>query len=108
MAHVPFPSADRETHVQIVLFSVLLVLVTIAPVLLRLLGPVYLVQALILNGVFLWQAVEILRNPTNAHTWRPYGFSLLHLALFFFAMGVDYLFYQGLGLAGDVVLRLPW
>ena len=105
---LPVIAGDRETHVQIVLYSVLMTLISLAPVFLRLLGPVYLGLAVVLNGVFLWQALDILRNPSNTHIWRLYKFSLLYLALIFFAMGIDYLFYQGLGLAGDIALRLPW
>jgi protoheme IX farnesyltransferase len=90
---LPVIAGERETHRQIVLYSVLLLLFSILPAFLRLLGPVYLVLALILNGVFLWQAVAILRRPTNANVWRLYKYSLLFLALLFMAMGVDHLFY---------------
>jgi protoheme IX farnesyltransferase len=90
---LPVIAGDRETHRQIVLYSVLLLLISILPVLLRLLGPVYLGLALVVNGVFLWQAVAIWRNPSNANIWRLYKYSLLFLALLFFAMGVDHLFY---------------
>jgi len=89
---LPVVAGDRETHNQIVLYSVLLMLICIMPALLSLLGPVYLVQALLLNGVFLWQAVDIWRAPTEANVWRLYKFSLLYLALIFLAMGVDKLF----------------
>ena len=76
-----------------VLYSVLLLLISILPVFLQLLGPVYLVLALILNGIFLWQAIDIWRKPTNANVWRLYKFSLLFLALLFLAMGIDHLFF---------------
>lgn len=105
---LPVVAGDRETHNQIVLYSVLLALVSVAPGLLGLLGPVYLGLALILNGVFTYQAVDIWRAPTNGNIWRLYKFSLLYLALLFFAMGVDSLFYRGVGLVGDIALRLPW
>jgi protoheme IX farnesyltransferase len=105
---LPVVTGDQETHRQIVLYSVLMALVSIAPVFLRLLGPVYLGLALVLNGVFVWQAIAILRDPTNGHIWRLYRFSLLYLALLFIAMGVDHLFYQGQGLVGDIVVRLPF
>mgnify|MGYP005840377963 CR=1 FL=1 len=105
---LPVIAGDRATHVQIVLYSILMALTTIAPVFFGLLGPVYLVQAVVLNAIFLRQAVDILRSPTNTHIWRLYKFSLLYLALLFFAMGIDYLFYQANGLDGDMVLRLPW
>jgi protoheme IX farnesyltransferase len=105
---LPVIVGDRETHSQIVLYSVLMALVSLLPGFLGLLGPVYLLLALALNGVFLWQAIAIQRAPTNGHIWRLYKFSLLYLALLFFAMGVDHLFYTGTRLLGDFALRLPF
>jgi protoheme IX farnesyltransferase len=105
---LPVVAGDEETHRQIVLYSVVLMLFSILPVFLRLLGPVYLVLALVLNGVFLWQAVAILRNPTNANVWRLYKYSLLFLGLLFVAMGVDHLFYTIPADAINFSWRLPF
>ncbi|NJN82758.1 MAG: protoheme IX farnesyltransferase [Caldilineaceae bacterium] len=80
---LPVIVGDRETHRQIVLYSILLGVISLAPVFLGLLGPVYLLLALALNGVFLWQAIAIQRHPTNGNIWRLYKFSLLFLALLF-------------------------
>jgi protoheme IX farnesyltransferase len=105
---LPVVVGDKETHRQITLYSVLLAVISIAPVFLGLLGPVYLVAALLLNGRFLRDAIAIQRNPTNGNVWRLYRYSLLYLALLFVAMGVDGLFYRGTGLVGDIALRLPF
>ena len=101
---LPVISGDRETHHQIVLYSVILFLISIAPVFLQLLGPVYLVLALILNGMFLWRALKIWGDPTNVHIWQLYKFSLLYLALLFLAMGFDHLFYT----APATLLNIHW
>jgi protoheme IX farnesyltransferase len=90
---LPVIAGERETHRQIVLYSVLLLLISVAPALLGLLGPLYLVAALLLSGIFLWYAIAIWRQPSPTHTWRLYGYSLLYLALLFLAMGIDHLFY---------------
>lgn len=103
---LPVIAGERETYRQIVIYSLLLGLISIMPVFLRLLGPVYLLLALPLNGVFLWQAVDIWRSPTNAKVWRLYRFSLVYLALLFLAMGVDGLFYRVPPSAVDFHLRL--
>lgn len=105
---LPVVAGDRETHRQIVLYSVLLLAFSVLPVLLVQLGPVYLVLALALNGIFLWQAVAIWRNPTNANVWRLYKYSLLFLALLFVAMGIDHLFYTMPAGAAYFHLRLPF
>jgi heme o synthase len=90
---LPVIVGEVETHRQIVLYSVLLFLITLAPVFLGLLGPVYLVLALLLSGTFLWYALELRREPSAHNIWRLYRFSLIYLALIFLAMGIDHLFY---------------
>jgi protoheme IX farnesyltransferase len=105
---LPVIAGDQETHRQITLYSILLTLISIVPVFLGLLGPLYLVAALALNAVFVWEAIAIQRNPSNGNVWRLYRYSLVYLALLFLAMGVDGLFYRGTGLLGDIVLRLPF
>jgi protoheme IX farnesyltransferase len=105
---LPVVAGDQETHRQITLYSILLTLISIVPVFLGLLGPVYLIAALALNGRFLRDAIAIQGNPSNGNVWRLYRYSLLYLALLFIAMGVDGLFYRGTGLIGDFVLRLPF
>jgi protoheme IX farnesyltransferase len=105
---LPVIAGERETHNQMVVYSVLLLLISVAPVFLRLLGPIYLVAALALNGIFLWQAIDIRRAPTNGNVWRLYRYSLLYLALLFLAMGVDKLFYSVPAYLVDIHLGLPF
>ncbi len=90
---LPVIAGPRETHRQILIYSVLLLLISTIPVFLGYFGPVYLLISLALNGVFLQQALDIYRRPTNANIWRLYKYSLLYLALLFVGMGMDRLFY---------------
>jgi heme o synthase len=90
---LPVIAGEEETHRQIVLYSVLLLLITLAPVFLGLLGPLYLALAVLLSGTFLWYAVELRRQPSAHNIWRLYRYSLIYLALLFLAMGIDHLFY---------------
>ncbi len=90
---LPIVAGDAETRRQIVLYCLLLLLICIAPVFLQLLGPVYLVGALILNGIFINQSVDLQRNPTEPKRLRLYLYSLLYLALLFLMMGIDGLFF---------------
>ncbi|MCL4833538.1 MAG: heme o synthase [Caldilineaceae bacterium] len=105
---LPVVTGEKETHRQIVLYSLLLLLICTMPVFLGLLGPVYLLLSLALNGVFLWQAVDILRRPSNANIWRLYKFSLLYLALLFLAMGIDGLVFTSPETAAAFIFRLPF
>lgn len=105
---LPVIAGDEETHRQILLYSVLLLIVSVVPALLQLMGPLYLVAAVLLNAVFLKQAYDILRTPTNQHIWRLYMYSLLYLALLFLAMGIDGLFYAAPASLPNFHLRLPF
>ncbi|CAN5820320.1 hypothetical protein BH10CHL1_BH10CHL1_37600 [soil metagenome] len=105
---LPVIAGERETHYQMVLYSVLLLLICIAPVFLGLLGPIYLVLALILNGIFLKDALIIWGQPTTSNILRLYKFSLLYLALLFLAMGIDHLFYRVPLAVIDLQWRLPF
>lgn len=104
---LPVVAGERETHRQILLYSVLLVIVSLAPAFLQLLGPLYLAAAIVLNAIFLKQAWDIWRAPANQTIWRLYLFSLLFLALLFLAMGVDHLFYAAPAALPDIHLHLP-
>lgn len=92
---LPVVAGEDETRWQIWLYSLLLALISIIPVFLQLLGPVYLVFALLLNGIFLKQAFDLWQQPTYARTWRLFKFSLLYLALLFLGMGIDGVFFVG-------------
>ncbi|MBX2999308.1 MAG: heme o synthase [Caldilineaceae bacterium] len=105
---LPVVAGEQETYRQIILYSLLLVIVCTVPVFLYLLGPVYLVASLVLNGIFLWQALQIWGHPTNANIWQLYKYSLLYLALLFLFMGVDGLFFTSPTSIQNIYLRLPF
>lgn len=105
---LPVVAGEQATHEQIVLYSILLFLSSLAPYFLFLLGPIYLIAALLLNGVFLGMAIEIWRRPTNTSIWALYRYSLIYLALLFLAMGIDHLFYRVPPVLLDFHWRLPF
>ena len=86
---LPVVAGERETARQILLYSVLLVALSL------LFGPVggmgllYLVAALALGGLFLWQAIGLLVQPTEQNAMRLFRFSITYLGLLFTAMAVD-------------------
>ena len=86
---LPVVRGDRETARQIVLYSVVLVAITLLPFALREVGLVYLVSALALGGAFLWLAVALQRDTSRRRAALLFHYSLLYLALLFVAMAVD-------------------
>ncbi|MBM2811705.1 MAG: Protoheme farnesyltransferase [Chloroflexi bacterium] len=91
-AHVPMMPVIRgeaETRDQILLYSVLLVALTAVVFAFGLLGPVYLVAALLLGAAFIYYAVRLRTEATPAAARRLFKYSMLYLTLLFVAMAVD-------------------
>ncbi len=86
---LPVVMGEAETRRQIVLYTVLMICLTIMVVPLRIFGLVYLGAAVLLNAKFLWDAVRLYRAPNNQNALTLYKYSLLYLALLFLAMAVD-------------------
>jgi heme o synthase len=86
---LPVVRGERETARSIVLYSFVLVGVTLLPVLGRALGPVYLVSAAVLGLVFVGLALALQRRTTPARARRLFSYSLAYLALLFVVMAID-------------------
>jgi heme o synthase len=86
---LPVVRGERETRRQIVLYSLLLVAVTMLPFAGRLFDGIYLGCALVLGGALMWLAIRLSRRADKRSALRLYLFSLAYLALLFAAMVVD-------------------
>jgi len=89
-AHVPMlpvVRGERETTRQILLYSVVLVVFTVAVGFW--LGPLYTVAAAFLGLAFLALAVRLRRNASRHHAAVLFHYSLAYLALLFLAAALD-------------------
>jgi protoheme IX farnesyltransferase len=86
---LPVVRGDRETARQIVLYSLLLVGVTVLPFAWQTLGFVYLASAAALGIVFVGLALALARHTDRKHAHRLFTYSLTYLALLFVAMAID-------------------
>ncbi len=86
---LPVVRGEAETRRQILLYTILLIAVTLLPFAGQLFGAFYLVAALVLGGAFLASSLRIYRRPDRRTALRGYLFSLAYLALLFGAMVVD-------------------
>ena len=92
---LPIVRGDAETYRQIEIYSIALVLLTIAMPFFRTGGLIYGVLALGLGCVFVWKAVRARRLATVRSAWEVFGFSILYLFVLF------------LGLIADAIWRIP-
>jgi protoheme IX farnesyltransferase len=86
---LPVVQGDRQTRYQIVLYTIVLCLVTVLPVLTRSFGAVYLGGAVVLDTILLTDAVVASRRPTARSARRLFYHSMIYLALLFAVMAFD-------------------
>jgi heme o synthase len=86
---LPVVRGDRETTKQIVLYSLVLVGLTVVPFAAGWFGIVYLAAALALGAVFVWLALRLRRDFSPRRASALFHYSLLYLALLFVAIAID-------------------
>ena len=89
---LPVTHGIPHTRLQIVLYTILLVLSTLLPVLTAMSGLIYLVAALALNGRFLYFVFALQRGLRPDLPMRTFRFSINYLMLLFAALIVDHYF----------------
>mgnify|MGYP001120333873 CR=1 FL=1 len=86
---MPVARGEEATRVQILLYSVQLLLITLLPALFGTLGALYFVIAVILGTGLIFMSVKLLREATKTVARSTYKYSTMYLALLFLAMIVD-------------------
>jgi heme o synthase len=86
---MPVVHGETETRRQIVLYTGLLVVLTLLPVVFGFFGAIYAVAAVLLGGGFMTLSVRLQRAADRRSALRTYLYSLAYLALLFSAMVVD-------------------
>jgi protoheme IX farnesyltransferase len=91
-AHIPMMPVvlgEKETKRQIILYTLLLIAVTMILFTTRVMGYLYLVSALALGGGFLYLAIRVLRDETKRWARTLFWYSNCYLALLFALMVID-------------------
>jgi protoheme IX farnesyltransferase len=86
---MPVVHGETETRRQIVLYTGLLVVLTLLPVVFGFFGAIYAVAAVLLGGGFMTLSIRLQRAADRRSALRTYLYSLAYLALLFIAMVVD-------------------
>lgn len=93
MPMLPVTHGDQFTKLHVLLYTVILTVVTLLPYVTQMSGLIYLVSVLILDGIFMYYAIQIYRNYSDQLAKDAFKFSILYLALLFVALLVDHYFY---------------
>ena len=89
---LPVVSGQRNTKIQIFIYSLLLMIVSLLPYFLNYSGSFYFTTSLVLNSFFLYLAYKILRSDDNKKTaFAPslFKFSIIYLYLIFSSLVID-------------------
>jgi len=86
---LPVVSGKRETKRQILIYTILLAPVAVAPTLLGFAGWIYGSAAILLSALFLAAAVAVCRDDTDRSAKRTFGFSIFYLFALFALLIVD-------------------
>lgn len=87
---LPVTHGVKFTRLQVLLYTVLLLIVTSLPFLSQMSGMVYLIASTILGGIFLYYAVRMQDPALKGMPMKTFGYSILYLMLLFSFLLIDH------------------
>jgi protoheme IX farnesyltransferase len=89
---LPVTNGLEHTRLQILLYSVLLLIVTLLPYLTGMSGLIYLATAVPLGLVFIYYALLMMRHKDKKTAMTTFWFSIVYITLLFAALLIDHYF----------------
>jgi protoheme IX farnesyltransferase len=90
MPMLPVTHGEAFTLLHILLYTVILVTVSLMPYGLGMSGVIYLASALVLNGIFMAYVIGLYRQYSDALARRTFRYSIIYLTLLFAALLLDH------------------
>ncbi|SDK59552.1 protoheme IX farnesyltransferase [Methylophilus rhizosphaerae] len=90
MPMLPVTHGEKFTLLHIVLYTVILVVVSLMPYGLGMSGWLYLASAACLNAIFLYYVIALYRHYSDALAKTTFKYSILYLSLIFAALLLDH------------------
>ena len=92
MPMLPVTHGEKYTRLQIVLYTIILVIVTMMPFSVGMSGLIYIIFATLLNAYFLYYTVMLYRQYSDKLSMKIFRYSIWYLGLIFLAFLVDHYF----------------
>lgn len=86
---MPLVAGITSTKKQILVYTVLLTFISIAPFILNFCGYIYLATSIILNIIFLILTTKLFLDPQNKIAGKVFGFSIFYLFVLFLSAIID-------------------
>ncbi|MFA6902656.1 MAG: heme o synthase [Gallionellaceae bacterium] len=87
---LPITHGEEFTLLHILLYTIILVAVTLIPFVMGMSGVIYLVGALVLGAIFLYYAIMLYRGYSDALARSTFRFSINYLMLLFAILLIDH------------------
>jgi heme o synthase len=87
---LPVTHGPEFTRLQILLYTILLMCVTLLPYLTGMSGLIYLVSAILLGLAFIYYAVLMMRKKDNKTAMKTFVYSIIYITLLFAALLIDH------------------
>jgi protoheme IX farnesyltransferase len=87
---LPVTHGVEFTKLNILLYALMLMAVSLMPFLTHMSGVLYLVVAVVLGVGFLYHAVILYRTEGDQHAMKTFGYSIFYLSVLFIALLVDH------------------
>jgi len=87
---LPVTHGADFTRLHILLYTILLVLVTLLPYLTGMSGIFYFAVSLVLNVIFLYYSIVLIRSRDDGIAMKTFGFSILYLMILFSVLLIDH------------------
>jgi len=86
---LPVVKGEKETRLQILIYTFVLVGTTLMLPLIRATGTIYLISAIVLGLLLIYAAWRVWKIPGNKVAWTMYRWSSMYLMFLFLALVVD-------------------
>ena len=87
---LPVTHGVQFTKLQIILYTIILILVSLLPFVVLMSGVLYLISSLILGAIFLYYSVRLYFDQDNEHAFPTLVYSIYYIFLIFAALLVDH------------------
>jgi len=87
---LPVTHGVSFTKIQILLYTHMLLVVSLLPFIVGMSGVVYLFGAVVLGVGFIYHAQKLFRQKTDEHAMKTFGFSIFYLGVLFVFLLVDH------------------
>jgi protoheme IX farnesyltransferase len=86
---LPVVEGEEKTRKQILIYTIVLIAVTLLLPALNFAGMVYLISAIVLGALLFYAAWRVFREGGNKVAWTMYRWSSMYLAFIFLALMID-------------------